>query len=590
MSKIVSLTLNNDFGVLKAQQVEFVESDGLIEVKAAVGSGKSTLKQASELVISAGNTQIVPFDDKKFKEVDVEMKLTYSDTPIYMRTRNSKSGALVSTVYVKDENGKASSDPVINGKKMTPAVMRDAIRTDLTFGIDNFLSENTRTHMAFMMNIYAYKLKKLGVIFDVKSPDYQNSILWRLDQAKMDRQNKHIIRRGCNGFKEALLEEGWDELNVPALVDIKLLEAQIKENEAANARNKEVFINNWYNEKAADLSKIQARIDELSAEANKYISQLKSFNDNAEITLKNDINEFNQLQAELKYKRDKIEEVIITLAKYGYPDYTSIEKWFLTVPTALPERIFETEKTLIKFIPFTADGKLDAMAFEMEWDAKIRTILVQIQTLRSQALPLTKEKTALEQKQIPEWTTDLTAIEAIKNQIATATASNKIAERWSAFYDWQAADDTVKNIWAEYCKLFTQIDLGVPGLSINVIGDEENYEIRTMYNGQHNPEFFGNTALQPRLLTQYSATQRPVIAILMQVYLLEQKLKNNEDGLRMIWIECPIDNKTRDLLIDIKNKYNITIIVGVTGDFTAAGLEPGHFLIEGGELLTLKTE
>jgi len=108
-----------------------------------------------------------------------------------------------------------------------------------------------------------------------------------------------------------------------------------------------------------------------------------------------------------------------------------------------------------------------------------------------------------------------------------------------------------------------------------------------MYNGEHNVDFFNpkNKIAEDRLLTQYSKTQRPVIAILMQVYLLEEKLKKGEDGLRAIWIEEPIDNKTRDLLISIKKKYDIEIIVGVTGEFTYEGLERGQILIENGNLI-----
>jgi len=37
--------------------------------------------------------------------------------------------------------------------------------------------------------------------------------------------------------------------------------------------------------------------------------------------------------------------------------------------------------------------------------------------------------------------------------------------------------------------------------------------------------------------------------------------------------------------LQIQEKYNLTIVVGVTGDFTIEGLEPGQFLIENGELL-----
>ena len=139
MTKIISLELNNDFGVLKAQKAEFKEtSDGLIEIKAGVGEGKTTLKQAAELAISAGNTQTLPFDTEKLKDVDVEIELS---TGVFMRTYSDAKGKLKSVAYRKLEDGKIDKDPVINGKKLTPAVLRDLIRTELTFGIDDFLSE-----------------------------------------------------------------------------------------------------------------------------------------------------------------------------------------------------------------------------------------------------------------------------------------------------------------------------------------------------------------------------------------------------------------------------------------------------------------
>ena len=55
----------------------------------------------------------------------------------------------------------------------------------------------------------------------------------------------------------------------------------------------------------------------------------------------------------------------------------------------------------------------------------------------------------------------------------------------------------------------------------------------------------------------------------------------------MIWIEAPMDKRTRDLLIDVQKNNDLTIIAGVTGDFTFDGLKQGEFLIENGELLSL---
>jgi hypothetical protein len=526
--KLVSLTLNSDFGVLKAQEAKFVENpDGLIEIKAGVGEGKTTLKQAGELAISAGNTQKLPFDAEKLKDVDVEIQLS---TGIFMRTYSDKKGNLKSIAYRKLDDGKLDKDPVVNGKKLTPAVLRDLIRTELTFGIDDFLSENPRVHMDFMMGIYSHKLKEIGVVFDKKSPAYENSILWKLDQAKMDRQNKHFARRAINGFKEALIEEGWDEENIPKKHDLEALEAKkttfIKEKQDA----------------------LQVKIDKIKEDAANQKAVIKSYNDNVE--LKNDAakNKWNDLQDKIQIVEKA--QLILQLKE--------VEFWLNE------KKKIEEPEPLVKV-------SVDENGNYIDNGSDCQTAFKEISRLRTEIAPLIKQK---------DEPIDTSSLDA---EIQTAKTNNEIIKRWNSFFDWQESDQEVKRLWKEYCEKFTKIDLGVPGLSIQVVGDEENSSIRTHYNGQHNPEFFGNNKNEDRLLTQYSATQRPVIAILMQIYLLSQK----DDGLKMMWLECPMDKKTRDLLIDIQKKHDLTIIVGTTGDFTMEGLKPGQFLIENGELLSL---
>lgn len=565
MSKLISLSLNNSFGVLKAQSVEFVETGNLVEIKAPVGAGKTTLKQATETAISAGNQQMIPFDTQKFKEVDVEVKLTYGDTPVYLRTYSNKKGDITSVAYIKDSTGKKANDPVINGKKLTAAALRDALRTDLTFGIDDFLSENPRTHFDFMMKIYSHKLKEMGVIFDTKSPAYKDSILWRLEQAKMDRQNKHIIRRGLNAFKEAFEAEGMSEDNVPSLISITELESKKLAQSAAIQYRKDAWQKAWYEEQSKKKDELQAKIDEITTKASGLTAKLTAYN----ATIESNIESF---------ERDKGEAIgaYNILEGLKYPKIKDLKDWIDSLETPSSEKI-----------PFT-DGKVNPEAFEMKWEKGITDILNQLRSLRQDLNPIWTKKESLSKTEFPEYT-DTEPVIDYDSQIVTACTSNKIAERWGAFYDWQEADELVKTIWREYCEMFTKIDLGVPGLSIQVVGDEEKSEIRTMYNGIHNPEFFGNPSKEHRLLTQYSQTQRPIIAILMQIYLLQEKLGKNEDGLRLMWIECPIDKKTRDLLLEIQQKYNLIIVVGVTGDYTVEGLKPGEFLIENGELLSLNS-
>lgn len=569
MSKLISLLLNNQFGVLKAQEVEFVDADGLIEVKAPVGQGKTTLKNAAETAISAGNQQILPFDGSKFKDIDVEVRLTYGDTPVFLRTYTDKKGDLTSIAYIKDNDGKVCKDPVIGGKKLTAAALRDALRTDLTFGIDDFLSENPRTHLDFMMRIYSHKLKEMGVVFDTKSPAYKDSILWRLEQAKMDRQNKHIIRRGLNAFKEAFDTEGMAEDNVLALIDIKELEYKKNVQISAIQSRKESWQKEWYTSQNRQKDELQRQIDEITLQASQLTAKVTAYN----ATIENQKKDYDNKIGELFHAASILE-------LYGYDNVPDVKAWI----DAIKEPNFAA-------IPFSEDGKINFAAIDEEFtknaDIEILQILSNIKALREKLAPIWTAKETLAKEELPEYINQEPFVD-YDNQIVRALESNKIAQRWAAFYDWQEADETVKSIWREYCEMYARIDLGVAGLSIQIVGDEEKSEIRTMYNGEHNPEFFGNLQKEYRLLTQYSQTQRPVIAILMQIYLLEEKLKKNEDGLRLMWIECPIDRKTRDLLLDIQRKYNLTIIVGVTGDFTVEGLKPGEFLIEGGELLTAK--
>jgi hypothetical protein len=590
MSKLISLTLNNKFGILEAQKAEFVTNNaGLIEIRAGVGQGKTTAKEATEMAVSGGNKQVLNFDATKHKNVDVEVQITYGDTPIFMRTYTDKSGDLKSVAYIKDKDGKIARDPVINGKKLTPASLRETMRTDLTFGIDQFLSENTRTHMQFMMNIYAHKLKQFGVIFDKNSPDYQGSILYILEQAKMERQNKHIARRSIDGFKESLEKDGWDEENIPTFINISQIEQEKinKEKEHRKAFDEEQ--KNYYNKK----EQLQAKINELSSKAKDYIAVCSSYNDNIESEtelkrqkLRKEIEEFNKEQEKKKDTRLSALKYLCFLKDLGYRG-SEVITWIETLPLEELDRSMSELEYLAspEKIPFM-DGKLSKEAFDKSYSEKVDNALKEIIALRAKAGKYNTELVNLKEPVFEP--VDLSSYD---QKINNAKENNKVIERWNSFYDWKESDEKVKNIWKEYCSMFAKLDLGVEGLSMQVVGDEENSEIRTMYNGISNPAFFHpeDKTVKDKLLTQFSTTQRPVIAILMQCYLLEEKIKKGEDGLRLMWIECPIDKKTRDLLIDLQKKHDITIVVGVTGDYTFEGLEHGQFLIENGQLLNKLT-
>ena len=101
------------------------------------------------------------------------------------------------------------------------------------------------------------------------------------------------------------------------------------------------------------------------------------------------------------------------------------------------------------------------------------------------------------------------------------------------------------------------------------------------YDGTFDPEYFNNIDKVDRKLSSYSGTQKPMICLLLQNYLLNKLPK----AMRYLWIDnVPIDNKTKLLLEKMGNELNVTVIVNITGDFTKNGLTDGEILIEGGEV------
>ena len=87
---------------------------------------------------------------------------------LYMHTKY-EDGKLSSSVYIKDKDGKKCATPVINGTKFTAAALRDHLKTELTFGVEAFISEDPRIQFDFMTKVYKERLKEKGIVFDKRS-------------------------------------------------------------------------------------------------------------------------------------------------------------------------------------------------------------------------------------------------------------------------------------------------------------------------------------------------------------------------------------------------------------------------------------
>ena len=108
-----------------------------------------------------------------------------------------------------------------------------------------------------------------------------------------------------------------------------------------------------------------------------------------------------------------------------------------------------------------------------------------------------------------------------------------------------------------------------------------------MYNGAYDTEYFHNPKKELRKLSSYSDTQKPLICLLIQNYLLKQKGKS----MPYLWIDkVPIDNKTRTLLNRMSVELNLWLFVSWTGDFDKTSLVDGELLIENGDVFFAKNK
>lgn len=563
MSKLVGITLNSKFGILEAQECRFETTpDKLVTIKAGVGSGKTSLGKAINIGLSAGSERELPVDMKAYELADIDEEISYGETPVFMHT-SYKDGKLSSYLYIKDESGKQCKNPVINGKRMTPAVLRDEIKTELTFGVQDFISDDPRRQMDWMMNTYKEKLREKGVVFDKKSPNYQGSILYQLDQAKLDRSQKFEKVRMLNAFKVSMESEGLREENIPDNIDISAIE-----------KERDTFNENFYNE----VAKFDAKLNEIKISSSKAISAMDAYNSSLEDKKKSE-DEKNKLSVEAlnrelsdkRNARTEIKSHIDFLLSKGAP-VTEINKWFDSL-----EKI-EDNKVFVPYVihPIPQDcGKYVNDGYD--YGETIKNAFESLGNNRKSYVDINSKKEEFQNHK---------PADTFLQKIDEAKSTNKIAARWAAWFDHQASDKLVKDLFSEYRKIFTSIDLGVEGLRIDIIGNEDDMNMRTVYNGIHNSKLFGNESGEYRAISSYSETQKNILSILMQIHLLDEKKKNGNDALRFLFIEAPMDTKTRDMLIEYQQKYDLQLLCTMTCDVDMNTLKDGEIAIENGYLIS----
>jgi len=560
--KIIGLKINEQMGILQSCQLKFGDKNNLIAINGEVGSGKTTLHKALQLGTLGSDT--LKDDKNLYGQIDEEVQLMDGEEKIYVGCKSNKDGALQYVIYTKDHDGKVIKEPIVDGVKLTPATYLKSLQTALTWRMEELTSENPTIQKKILLELYKNELAKLGVVFNKKDEAYSNSILGKIEYAENERAEKEFLRKQVGGFANQLKPLGID-VETPDTLPKRI---DISENE--RKKNSLQFkIDNIGDVKKQELDKIKNTADGIVNKLKERNGQLKASN----IVIEN----------ELSKKKERYKQNIHTYNGLLKDIETLVDEKCFTKGVGLKflellENNFENENPIAnqlhQLLEIDEYGKIKTTNEDWNGDMEIEKMLQELKQAKIEYVNL-NDKPAGD-------TSDLeNDLQLIVSQMSIDKETNRKCDMVDSFLAWKEANDSVVELRNEYAEMLASINTGVEGLNICVDKEEGKLDIYLTYNGSYDVKYFNNPNLEQRKLSSYSGTQKPLICLLLQNYLLSKK----EKALRYLWIDnVPIDKKTKALLNKMGEELNLTIIVNITGDFSKENLEAGDILIEGGEV------
>ena len=559
--KIIGLSVNKDFGGLKATQLTFDDNNKLTLVKGEVGSGKTTLNRALSLTTKGSKTLE---DNNLYGEVDLTAQLLDGEHNVFVECKG-KGDKLVHTIYTVDADGNKLKDVVIDGKKLTPANYLASLQTSLTWRLDELTSENPTTQRNLLLELYQKELSDKGVIFDKKHPKYVGGIIDQIEKAKNDRNYADMKRKEVGGIGDDLRAKGIPSDERREVRGESVTVAQINDLTAQITLAK----TNITQQRESQLNALKAKGSEINGRLRDVNDKIKVHNNEVH-KIQND---HANSRKELNIKVSNIQDILIDIFKEEVNSGSAIVDSLMNpINNSLPELKTPTI-SIDKELQFNDKGQ--CISNPTDFDKETSKLLTEYRTAgkeyaRINSLPLTAPDTSDLEKQLDKANKDLQSLQTW----------NKEAIAINALHEWKDKNEAVKDLQNDFYLKLTEIETGVPGLHI-APESKESQNIYLMYNGQYDTEYFHNPNKELRKLSAYSDTQKPLICLLIQNYMLSKKGK----AMPYLWIDkVPIDNKTRALLERMSEELNLWLFVSWTGDFKIESLNDGDLLLENGEV------
>lgn len=577
--KLIGLRVLNDGIIQAAELTPDILQKRLVLITGNIGNGKSTLLNAAK--IATAGTDAIKKSDAIPPGFLTEALLLDGDIPVYVgvktgtvsRGENAGKTKLETYLYTKDANGKAVQ-PIIDGEAATASKYWKALTTELTHNFSDMFTENQTAHRKMIEKLFGPELEKLKL----------QEVLARIEKAKNARDIARTLCQANGAFMERFKEEGYSEDVLESLneIDVKNIEAQIVEANIQKDRilhapeaQYELECEKLNSKRTANLQKIKDEGIELKKKfeeqereiEEKYLADNRAYIELVE-SRDAETREFNDVRSMVcqyisyptnEEVRNEQHQVLV------YPGDEHQKAIVQNLDSIFNDRMkkYEDVKPPVRGI---VDGDLQA-ALKKKGE--------EFRTLQSTPIQY-PEKGFADTTEIDQKIKNLTA------QKESAESVNSICRRYNLWRNWIEAKGIYEKEIDTLRQLYASIETGVPGMKIIPRETESGrVEVWIMYNGEYNPEYFGNNEKEYRFMFDYSSFQRTIIGLMLQAARLNTKKK----ALRIAYVDdVAFCKRDIDVLANIAEELDLKLITAWTHEADKEQLMDGQVLVEGGEI------
>lgn len=538
--KLLSFQARNHRALKVVEVKPDLAAKRVVVVRGVEGSGKSSLLECLQTALSG--SKAVKNKDSLEPGYLAEVCLRDGDLNIWAGAKVSEGGDFSIYLYSKDEDGKKFI-PIMGGKKMTPSEYAKTLTTDLTFDMPSLFSANAPTHRRLIESLFGEELDKLGV----------EKLKSELKMQEKRRDNARAMCDANGAFMSTFKEEGWSEEKLEKLTrpDTEELKKKLVELEV----EKGSMLNNASTLKELKLSRIKEEGRAIRAKIDEVTATLKS-----------------GYEAEEKNWRDdkSLAETEARLLTGAY------EKMRL-IPVA-PDLIAEVYQKIKSAMPVHC---VPEPAIPAYWASSVQVYDASYGDLPLQYEEKLKEYQEEDNKNAEADASEVarldTAIAETKSRLSGAETIEKVYDRYELWKTWIEEKGKYEAKLVELRRRYAEVNTGVEGMEIVPVGDD----IWLEYNGQDDPEFFGNKDREMRQIFNYSQSQCGVIGLLLQAARLDLKPK----ALRLCILDgIPYTSKGLEIVSKICEEKNLQLITAQTDDhYSVDNVPENEIIIEGGE-------